>query len=571
MKKLLLYAVSGLLVFTSCEDFLDTENYTKKNTSNFPETLEDAQQMIAGIYVTQISASASADQTSYVVGELASDDRFGGGGENDKKMQAADKLMTNEVNMLTSFWTERYKGIFRANMAVETIDNCVGFTSEEQKNQMKGEVYFLRALFYNDMAELFGNVPLVLTTETQNLPKAEADEIYGQIAYDLKTAIELMPSKSYTSVESGHATKWDAQAMMARAFLFYTGFYGKESMPIRDTEGNLSGSITKDQVIAWLEDCINNSGHDLLSDFRALWSYSNNWTAPDYPYVENVRWAGDGQANKEKMFSIKHSSMAKWATQHAYSNKYSLFFSLRANNGAEGTFPFGRGWGAGPVNTTIWNEWKTAEPTDMRREASIADMENEVTGYQWGQDAQVEETGFWAKKYMNYQAYDEEGTRYDTFGHLEWNADNDIALGNPTDLALIRFADVLLMHSELKQDVMGINRVRQRAGLDPITGYTLDVLKKERRFELAFEGRRWADIRRWGDAPALLDKQLNVSIKNLGADTQMKSFGNGYSARYEETKGFFPIPESQITLSGGVLTQNPGWGSSAPNALFSGW
>ncbi|MDR0349719.1 MAG: RagB/SusD family nutrient uptake outer membrane protein [Tannerella sp.] len=570
MKKIILYIVSCLLIFTSCEDFLDTKNYTKKDTSNFPATLDDAQQVVAGIYATQILAAAASEETSFYVSELVSDERFGGGGENDKKMQAYDKLMANEVNMLERFWTNRYKGIFRANMAIETIDNCEGFTSEDQKNQIKGEIYFLRGFFYNDMAELFGNVPLVLTTASENLPKAEADAIYGQIAYDLKTAIEMMPSKPYTSVESGHATKWDAQAMMARVFLFYTGFYNKESLPLSDAEGNINGSVTRDQVIAWLDDCISNSGHDLLSDYRSLWAYSNQWTAKDYSYAGDVRWAGDGHTNNEKMFSIKFSTMAEWVeTQNAYSNQYALHFSLRSNNGGEGTFPFGRGWGAGPVNTTIWNEWKQAEPDDMRREASIADVMNETSDYLWGQDAQVEETGYWAKKYMNFQAYDENGTRYDQFGVLEWNSRNDIALGNPTDLALIRFADVLLMHSELKQDVMGINRVRQRAGLEPIAAYSLEALKKERRFELAFEGRRWADIRRWGDAPNLLEKQVNVDIKNLGADAVMKSFGPGIRARYEATKGFFPIPESQIELSDGVLVQNPGWGIG--EALYQGW
>lgn len=568
--KNILYIVAVLVFFSSCEDFLDTKNYTKKDTSNYPISLEDAEQMIAGIYATQILVSSSVEQTYYYAGELASDERFGGGGENDKKMQAYDKLMANEVNFMANFWRYRYQGIFRANMGLETIDNCEGFTSDEQKNQMKGEIYFLRGYFYHDLVEAFEGVPLVLKTEAENLPRAEADAIYAQIAYDLKTAIEMMPSKPYTSVESGHATKWDAEALMARVFLFYTGFYDKESLPLSDAEGNISGSITKDQVITWLEDCINNSSHSLVNDYRSLWPYSNQWTAPDYPFIENVRWAGDGHSNPEKMFSIKHSTMAEWTnTQYAYSNSYALHFSLRANNGGEGTFPFGQGWGAGPVNTTIWNEWKQAEPNDMRREASILDGTTESANYQWGQDMQVEETGYWSKKVLNVQAYTDNGELRKSFGSIAWGAKDDVALNNPTDLPLIRFADVLLMHSELKQDVTGINRVRSRAGLDAVAGYSLEALKKERRFELCFEGRRWADIRRWGDAPALLEKQIGVDIRNRGVDAKMKTFGSGLRSRYEITRGFFPIPESQIELSEGVLVQNPGWGTS--DALYQGW
>ena len=567
--KNIVYILVALVFFSSCEDFLDTESYTKKTTSNFPKTLDDAEQMIAGIYATQILAASSVEQTYYYAAELASDDRFGGGGENDKKMQAYDKLMANEVNFMENFWRYRYQGIFRANMGLETIDNCEGFTSEEQKNQMKGEIYFLRGYFYHDLAEAFGNVPLVLATAPENLPKAETDELYAQIAYDLKTAIEILPAKSFTSIESGHATKWDAQALMARVFLFYTGFYGKDALPLGDAEGNVSGSVTKDQVIGWLEDCINNSGHKLLDDYRSLWPYSNEWTANDYPFVGSARWAGDGHSNPEKMFSIKYSAMAQWVnTQHAYSNGYALHFSLRANNGSESTFPLGVGWGAGPVNTTIWNEWKQAEPNDMRREASIADVMAECEDYQFGQDMQMEETGYWSKKVMNIQAYDD-GVLHRSFGSIAWKSKDDVALNNPTDLPLIRFADVLLMHSELKQDAGGINQVRARAGLEPIGAYSLEALKKERRFELAFEGRRWADIRRWGDAPALLESQLNVDIKNRGVDAKMKSFGPGIRARYEATKGFFPIPETQIGLSEGVLVQNPGWGT--PDALYQGW
>lgn len=567
--KNLIYIATALVLFSSCEDFLDTESYTKKTTSHFPQTLGDAEQMIAAIYATQILASSAPEQTYYYAAELASDERFGGGGENDKKMQAYDKLMANEVNFMATFWRYRYQGIFRANMGLETFDNCEGFTSEEQKNQMKGEIYFLRGYFYHDLAEAFGNVPLVLATAPENLPKAETDELYSQIAYDLKTAIEMLPSRPYTSVESGHATKWDAQALMARVFLFYTGFYGKDALPLRDAEGNINGSITKDQVIAWLEDCINNSGHKLLDDYRSLWSYSNQWTATDYPYVENVRWAGDGQANTEKMFSIKFSTMAEWTnTQYAYSNGYALHFSLRASNGVEGTFPFGAGWGAGPVNSTIWNEWRTAEPNDMRRAASIVDVETECADYLYGQDMQMEETGYWSKKVMNIQAYDGD-LLCKSFASIDMGAKDDMALNNPVDLTLIRFADVLLMHSELKQDPSGINQVRARAGLEPVSGYSLDALKKERRFELAFEGRRWADIRRWGDAPALLEKQVNVDIKNRSVDTKMRVFGAGLQVRYEETQGFFPIPETEIDLSDDVLVQNPGWGT--PEALYQGW
>jgi hypothetical protein len=74
---------------------------------------------------------------------------------------------------------------------------------------------------------------------------------------------------------------------------------------------------------------------------------------------------------------------------------------------------------------------------------------------------------------------------------------------------------------------------------------------------------------RWGDAAIQLAKQEGVAIKNRGVDAVMKAFGGGYKARYEATGGFWPIPQSQVQLSDGVLTQNKGWGT--PDAEFTGW
>ena len=65
--------------------------------------------------------------------------------------------------------------------------------------------------------------------------------------------------------------------MLARVFLFYTGYYQKEALP------TLDGTLSKTDVAALLKDCIDHSGHKLMPDFRNLWPYSNPYTAPDYP------------------------------------------------------------------------------------------------------------------------------------------------------------------------------------------------------------------------------------------------------------------------------------------------
>lgn len=554
------------LALSSCEKNLDTENYVKKNTGNFPSTVADADQMITGIYTTLNRAVTNVQHSHFYMAELASDDRFGGGGENDKDMQGLDHLMNTKSSRFEPFWAARYQGIFRANTALENLDKVTGWDSEAQKNQRRGEAHFLRAMFYFELSQMFGEVPLVVSSEPQNLPKSPADATYAQIAFDLNEAINLLPAVPYTSVTAGRATKWAAEALMARVFLFYTGYYSKSELPV----ANEGGAISKSQVIAWLEDCISNSGHDLVGDFRNLWPYTNEVTKPDYDYARtnNLLWAGDG--NRETVFAVKFGTSAGWGedTQLGYANQYLLHFGLRSNNGGVGTFPFGQGWGAGPVNSKLWDDWRVAEPNDIRRTGSIINADADLDNYQWGQDSQMEETGFWQKKYVPVTAYDDAGGLIPSYAIIKDGAPADMQIGHTQDLVLIRFADVLLMHSELKEDATGLNKVRARVDL-PAVSYSLAALKRERRWELAFEGLRYFDLMRWGDAADALAAQEGVAIKNKGVDASMRGFGGGYRARYEATGGFWPIPESQISLSAGVLVQNEGWGT--PAAEFTGW
>lgn len=128
------------------------------------------------------------------------------------------------------------------------------------------------------------------------------------------------------------------------------------------------------------------------------------------------------------------------------------------------------------------------------------------------------------------------------------------------------------MHSELTQTADGLNRVRSRAGLNPVA-YSLENIQKERRHEFAFESLRWGDMRRWGDAYAInaLNSQLNQPIYNNGVKTKMKNQGSaGYAERYKATRGMQPIPKTELTLSNGVLKQTEGWDYSA-SYYYSIW
>ena len=121
------------------------------------------------------------------------------------------------------------------------------------------------------------------------------------------------------------------------------------------------------------------------------------------------------------------------------------------------------------------------------------------------------------------------------------------------------------MLDELQGTVDGMNQLRKRAGLEPYGSYSFDKLQKERRYELAFEGTRFTDLRRWypKDAGRIINEsQEGVYIEHRGKVIEkgwQNLAGNTIEKRYNETRGFWMIPTSEIVLSEGILEQTPGW------------
>ena len=577
----------AMMLFAGCEAFLDTESYTDRNTSNFPGNETDALQLVTGIYNTLNSGIYSPDGTYWMTAMAASDECYGGGGQDDYNAQAADHLLVSDEDVHGDFWNTYYSGIARANMAIANLDKV---EDEAMRNQLLGEAYFLRSFFLFELTQLCGEIPLIssVPTNVEDAAKypepAKIEAVYGTIAAGLKKAIEIMPSNKWDACISGlrHATKWDAEALLARVYLFYTGFYSDKNstsittLPLVDLETGelLSEEISKSFVVEKLNDCIANSGHKLVSDYRLQWSYTNSATKADYVYAQSVQgtWLTD-DVNPEAMFQICVSNLA---SSSRFCNKYNQYLGVRKRSNYEtNAFPFSRGYGWATVNPYVWEKWAEEEPGDIRREASIWNVATEdLGGYTWGNDQQMEETGFWQKKYQTWGAMVDGEFFYEFSSIPEYGGTGtDLGRGHsPQNLQIIRFADVLLMHSELTETVDGINQVRARVNLPAIGGYSFEALEKERRHELAFEGIRWTDMRRYGKAyaKAALKTQLGGTIRNAGGAAQpMKDQGAGYEARYDATYGFRPFPQSEVSLSDGVLKQNAGW--TGADAKYTNW
>jgi starch-binding outer membrane protein, SusD/RagB family len=565
MKKInLIFIALTLLLFAGCsKSFLDSQDLTKKNSDNYPATPTEANEALTGVY--NIVPSFGGINSPIIISEIMSDDRFGGGGQNDRDPQAMEYFRVKIPNEYSTPWAQCYKGIFRANSLLSSLDK-VTWGASGKRASVFGQASFLRAYFYFDLARMFGLVPLVITPAPANNPKATAEELFGQIALDLKNAIDSLDatpiSASWKTNNMGRVTKWAAEGYMARVFLFYTGYYQKTEIALPG-----GGSITKAQVINWVDDVVANSGASLVPEFRNMWPYSIN-EATNYKFAQDngLNWVTDA-GNTEAIFEISYVGLATsdWGTNNFYNNTVNLFCGHRD---ADAKRPFGHGWGFAPVNPNFYTSWSDL---DLRKKGSVWNQTDAAEGtdeYVFGADMQWHETKLMEKKYIPINIdYNGKNVNYSV---KLYGSQNDIQLDNTQNMVLLRLADVLLMGAELGSSHAQayMDDVRNRVGL-PSVPPTLDNIKDERHHELAFEGVRYFDLLRWygKEAGAVIQaNEKDATIYNMTVPTTINASDNGLwsgiAQRVRDTGGFLMIPDDQITLSGGVLTQNPGWTNS---------
>ena len=603
MKKIYLMAIAVLFAvgLTSCDDFLDSKNYTGATNENYPATPGDLNKELAALYGVMNQMSTSPLETPWFVNYIMSDDANGAGGTGDVESHAVGHLMANKETMYDNAWKNIYVGISRASAVIYGVDAFDWTGQEAARNQMLGEAYFMRGLFYLWGVQFWGDIPAYWAVAAPDpCPQLSAEnEIMPHILADFTSAANLM-SHGATTRGDGHATKGAAEGMLARAYMFYEGFYKKAgelaSASLADVsfEGfNQEGagnSLSKAQVVGFLEDAINNGGYKLVEDFRLLWQYTNELTIKDYAYVADLKdagkvWAGNG--NEEEMFQIQYMNSNSWngTIGMGFCNQVELYCGLRCDadddshsNGGVETFPFGQGWGQGTINANLWDEWPDNDP---RKAATILDAPNELQAYYFTTSCS-EDAGYYNKKWMCVTCMD---TDFAGQSNYAWwgvwraqNTDTPSPNGNSfqgdhfSDIVLLRLADVMLMHSELTGTDTYMNQVRARAGL-PATSYSWQNIQNERRFELAGEGLRFNDLRRWSGidggsgclAATALQKQDGTRVNYQGTWTVMHHGqgvgGSSWAQRYADTNGFLPKPPAQIAIISdpSILSQNKGW------------
>ena len=624
MKKYILSAlvVSSATLFTACNDMLDTDpRVTDLTAATFPGKPADVEALNAGTY-SIMNTLGGGDQSGILNNpfywwSLMSDDCFGSGGLQDNVAKSLHHFTTASANQYEQDFILLYGGISRANNQIETIDNVKWTDAQKaQRNQLLGEGYFMRGFYTLLLTQMYGDVPLITsTTITDAMQEEKSAEtvVYPQILSDFVSAKNLM--KAERANGSGHADKYTAEAFIARAWMFWAGFYkgvrelasGDASMDLVAQEGCAEGTkLAKADVVAALKDVINNGGYKLCEDFRSLWQYSNSllWDeAHDgkghaYEFIADMKrencfdQPGMGNGNTEEIFQIQFMNASKWAiggtynNPRMYSNYLSCFWGLR--NGAtndngkrDKTYPFNQGWGQGTPSNNLWDDWTDAERTggytDIRKLGTLIDLENELAAYTYEKD-DCEESGYGVKKYADVNldacAADNDSWWSKAPGYTSSSLDNKQQGDHFEDYYLMRYADVLLMMTELTGDPQYMNQVQKRAGV-PQTGYSLTAVQNERRWEFALEGLRFNDMRRWSGADghsessyaakalqAQKGKQI-VCLGQKGAKRSMEHMTCSWSKRYADTKGFLPKPQAQITLMNNKMKQNAGWDENA--------
>lgn len=552
--------------------FLDVESKTESTTDNFYRTESDAWRALIGCYDGWQCTSSSAECAFYFASEVMADECFAGMGNTDaRNYQVLDRFdasqSPSDMNILKAEWTNYYAAVYRCNELL-AHESQIAWSSEETKGTYLGECHAIRALCYFDMVRMWGNIPLFTEPVNENRPQADPDEVYNVIFSDLLYAVNNIPASAYpksaAASNDGHITKYAASALLARAYLFYTGYYGKEPQ----VEG-----VTKSTVLQGLEDFIavaESEGYGLVDEFKNLWpAASTTWALNKSTgdYEQTSTYAGDG--NKEVVLAQKFNYTQDYNGNND-GNRWLVNMGLRNYLGHA---PYGRGWGGCTVNPKMWTSYGTG---DERREASIINLVSEgisdEADFETSYKDQREYTGYTVKKYtpMSKWMKDEASGAWSLVDEISDLGEGDFQISQYQNFIVMRYADVLLMAAELGSPNAQeyLNKVRQRAytsededgSLTLSSNYrevtaTKDNIMNERMLEFAFEGQRYWDLLRQG---------VEYAASQIATNTSVTSGGNPDNVTIKESdiikkRGLSQIPNNQITLSNGVLKQNEGW------------
>lgn len=542
-----LVALAGLALGSCSENFLDVSSKTEPNSQNYYKTESQALRALYGCYDGWRQISSNPGAYSFLMASsIMSDECYGGAGVGDgygaQLVDRFDKTVApSEMNVFEQEWKVYYAGVFRCNTLI-TSEEGIEWENEGNHARIMAECRALRAIMYFDMVRLWGNIPLFTEPSSENREQADPEDVYALIFDDLKFAMDNLGANENLGVDNfGKITKYAAEAIFARAYLFYSGYYGAD--PVY-SDGTV---ISRQDALAAVEDIISQGKYQLVPEFKNLWP-----AASLVPVKDALGWDPEestyaGDANSEVILAQTFTPTQDYNGNND-ANRWLVNLGMRNINST----PYGKGWGIGTLTPGYFRQFFDAR--DARRTASAIDLASEgVTAnadYNSGYKDWREYTGLNFKKYTPL-----------VFGNGQpaTNPDGtaDFMVNNAQPWVIVRYADVLLMAAELGSPKANdyLDMIRSRAGLPHVEANKQNILD-ERARELAYEGIRYWDLLRQGvEVMADAVVRSGGTVQNGGKNTEVV-----YDrAKIVATKGLSQIPANQISLSHGVLKQNAGW------------
>jgi len=428
-------------------------------------------------------------------------------------------------------WSTAYAGIRAANYFLENVDKVPG-TNTALINQFKGEAKTLRAYQYIKLAGLYGDVPIVAKAigidESRTIKRDPVEKVWDFIDQELADAAQLLPP-SYAASDIGRITKGAALALKARADLF---------------AGRFQLSADAAQQVMGL-------GYDIYSSYKSLFSYA---AENNVEVILDKQYIKDNYSNnvfnligpKSQLFSESNFVPTK-----ALVDAYQMRNGKNITDATSGFDPFNPYDNRDPrLKYSIYVDGDTLPSGMIFRPAP-----DSGTPDAFGTTFLVSTTGFNLKKYINIEDYP--------------NTTN-----SGINIILLRYAEVLLTYAEAKIELNqidqsvydAINKVRQRpdVNMPPIqSGLSQselrDIVRHERLVELAFEGLRLFDIRRWKIAENVMPGPVyGITYVKNGQVTTVEVVA--FNRVFNKSRHYlWPIPQKETDLNPNLLPQNPGW------------